>query len=140
MLKAAFVRGILDKDEFDLRIGRVLGSRTYAELAALTAGLPAGLTVARPLPVPARGSASTQAVKSWAYAATAYTVMSAAVAVATGSSPGERLAGVAVIFAPLTIMLVAALIALHAWLDRRAVRRSPPGGRACQGGLGASAG
>jgi hypothetical protein len=43
-LKAAFVQGWLTKDEFDSRVGRVLGSRTYAELAALTAGIPAGLT------------------------------------------------------------------------------------------------
>jgi DNA-binding beta-propeller fold protein YncE len=43
-LKAAFVQGRLTKDEFDSRVGRVLGSRTYAELTALTAGIPAGLT------------------------------------------------------------------------------------------------
>ena len=43
-LKAAFVQGRLTKDEFDSRVGQVLGSRTYAELAALTAGIPAGLT------------------------------------------------------------------------------------------------
>ena len=43
-LKAAFVQGRLTKDEFDSRVGRVLKSRTYAELAALTAGIPAGLT------------------------------------------------------------------------------------------------
>jgi DNA-binding beta-propeller fold protein YncE len=43
-LKAAFIQGRLTRDEFDLRVGRVLGSRTYAELDALTADLPAGLT------------------------------------------------------------------------------------------------
>ena len=43
-LRAAFVQGRLTKDEFDSRVGRVLGSRTYAELAALTADIPAGLT------------------------------------------------------------------------------------------------
>jgi hypothetical protein len=43
-LKAAFVQGRLTKDEFDSRVGRVLGSRTYAELAALTADIRAGLT------------------------------------------------------------------------------------------------
>ena len=43
-LKAAFIQGRLTRDEFDLRVGRALGSRTYAELAALTADLPAGLT------------------------------------------------------------------------------------------------
>jgi DNA-binding beta-propeller fold protein YncE len=43
-LKAAFIQGRLTKDEFDSRMGRALGSRTYAGLAALTADIPAGLT------------------------------------------------------------------------------------------------
>jgi hypothetical protein len=42
-LKAAFVQGRLTKDEFDLRVGQTLASRTYAELATLTADLPTGL-------------------------------------------------------------------------------------------------
>ena len=41
-LKAAFVRGILAKDEFDLRVNQAFTSRTYAELAAVTAGFPPG--------------------------------------------------------------------------------------------------
>ena len=41
-LKAAYVAGMLAKDEFDLRVGQTLASRTYAELTALTADLPAG--------------------------------------------------------------------------------------------------
>ena len=40
-LKAAFVRGMLAKDEFDLRVSQAFASRTYAELAAVTAALPA---------------------------------------------------------------------------------------------------
>src|SRR6516165_6405031 len=52
VLKVAFIQGRLTKDEFDSRVGRALGSRTYAELAALTADIPAGLTglVARDAP------------------------------------------------------------------------------------------
>ena len=38
-LKAAFVAGMLVKDEFDLRVGQALASRAYADLAALTADL-----------------------------------------------------------------------------------------------------
>jgi Domain of unknown function (DUF1707) len=52
-LKAAFVQGRLAKDEFDLRVGQTLAARTYADLAALTADLPAGLAAAKP-PQPAR--------------------------------------------------------------------------------------
>ena len=43
LLKAAFVQGRLDRDEFDARVGQVLASRTYAELAAVTADLPVEL-------------------------------------------------------------------------------------------------
>jgi hypothetical protein len=41
ILKAAFVDERLTKDEFDLRVGQVLASRTYADLDALTSDLPA---------------------------------------------------------------------------------------------------
>jgi hypothetical protein len=44
LLKAAFVQGRLDRDEFDARIGQALASRTHGELAAVTAGIPAELT------------------------------------------------------------------------------------------------
>ena len=54
LLKAAFVQGRLTMDEFDERVGQACASRTHAELAALTADIPAGLTVARQLSKPAR--------------------------------------------------------------------------------------
>ena len=55
-LKAAFVAGMLAKDEFDLRVGQTLASRTYAELAALTADIPAEPAAAQPLrPARAQG-------------------------------------------------------------------------------------
>ena len=42
VLKAAFVQGRLTKDELDLRAGQAFASRTFADLTALTADLPAG--------------------------------------------------------------------------------------------------
>jgi hypothetical protein len=50
-LKAAFVQGMLAKDEFDLRVGQAFAARTYAELAAVTASIPAvaGPDPAQPL-------------------------------------------------------------------------------------------
>ena len=48
VLKAAFVQGRLAKDEFDLRVGQTLAARTYGDLAAVTADLPAGLGAAKP--------------------------------------------------------------------------------------------
>jgi Domain of unknown function (DUF1707) len=53
-LKDAFVHGRLSKGELDLRVSQALGSRTYAELATLTADIPTGLTTAKP-PTPAGG-------------------------------------------------------------------------------------
>ena len=53
-LKAAFVQGRLAKDEFDLRVSKTFGSRTYAEIATLTADLPVELIRASPPPTPPR--------------------------------------------------------------------------------------
>jgi len=56
LLKAAFVQDRLDKDEFDARVGQAFVSRTYAELAAVTADIPAEPVAAGPVPAttPAR--------------------------------------------------------------------------------------
>ena len=42
-LKTAFVQGRLTKDELDARVGQTFGARTYAELATVTADIPAWL-------------------------------------------------------------------------------------------------
>ncbi len=52
-LKTAFVDGRLTKDELDARAGQALAARTYAQLAALTADIPAAQP-ARPPRQPAR--------------------------------------------------------------------------------------
>ena len=49
VLKAAFVQGRLTKDELDLRVAQVFASRTYADLEALTADIPAGAATAQRL-------------------------------------------------------------------------------------------
>jgi len=54
LLKAAFVEGRLAQDEFDTRVGQALASRTYAELAAVTADIPAELIGALPRRPPDR--------------------------------------------------------------------------------------
>jgi hypothetical protein len=58
VLKAAFAEGRLDQDEFADRVGEVHGSKSYGELAELTADLPAGplgTLTAGELPVPLPG-------------------------------------------------------------------------------------
>jgi Domain of unknown function (DUF1707) len=61
VLKTAFVQDRLTKDEFELRVGQALASRTCADLAALTADIPAGLTGAQlpGKPAQARAPANT---------------------------------------------------------------------------------
>ena len=81
LLKAAFVQGRLTKDEFDMRVGQTFASRTYAELAALTADIPAGLIGAQSLRKPARAQAphpENKVVNSCACAALAIIVLGAA--------------------------------------------------------------
>jgi hypothetical protein len=58
VLKTAFTEDRLTKDEFDLRVGQVLASRTYAELAAVTSDLQASPAAAGPA---AAGPPSTSA-------------------------------------------------------------------------------
>jgi Domain of unknown function (DUF1707) len=54
LLKTAFVHGRLAKDEFDARVEQVFASRTYAELSAVTADIPAAPIGAPPLRKPPR--------------------------------------------------------------------------------------
>ena len=58
VLKAAFVQGRLTKDEFDARIGLTFTARTCAELAAVTADIPAQLAGAGLPRKPSRPRAS----------------------------------------------------------------------------------
>src|SRR5690242_5637219 len=54
VLKAAFVRDRLARAEFEARVGQALASRTYAELAVATDGIPGRLTADQPPDMPAR--------------------------------------------------------------------------------------
>ena len=54
LLKVAFVQDRLRRDEFDARIGQALVSRTYGELAAVIADIPAEPTGALPPRPPVR--------------------------------------------------------------------------------------
>ena len=53
-LKAAFVAGRLTEDEFEARVGQAFASRTHADLAAITADIPAAPVAARPARMPDR--------------------------------------------------------------------------------------
>ena len=60
-LKDAFALGQLTRDELVARAGRALTSRTYAELAAVAADIPALLSPAQPRPQPPRKRARMKA-------------------------------------------------------------------------------
>jgi hypothetical protein len=57
-LKAAYVHGLVTKDEFDARVSQTFASRTYAELALITADIPAELAAAPPAPRPGPAKAN----------------------------------------------------------------------------------
>jgi Domain of unknown function (DUF1707) len=74
-LKDAFVQGRLTRDEFDTRMGHALASRTYADLATLTADLPAMPPVARPPRKPVRARPANTAIKNGTRVIAASTVL-----------------------------------------------------------------
>lgn len=62
-LKAAFTGGRLTRDELDVRLDRAMLARTYAEVAAATADMPARPALARP--EPARPAPATRGPAGW---------------------------------------------------------------------------
>ena len=131
-LKAAFVQDRLTKDEFDLRVGQALTSRTYADLAALTAGIPAGLTGAQLPGKPARTRARPPAnpdVKTGARAITMITATTLPMAgswaaVLSTSVDNGALGGLAFIFTFVWLGIV--ILAVAAMLESR--HQTRPGG------------
>jgi hypothetical protein len=131
VLKAAFVHGRLDKDEFDLRVGRALASRTYADLTALTADIPARLTTARP-PRLAREPASKKKKATAALACMTSALLAGVFTVPPlpdGKLP--EMSVIVAIFVLFGIVGIGWFLLLHAWLEDRAARQStqglPPG-------------
>ena len=132
VLKVAFVEERLSKDELDLRVGRALAARTYAELGAVTSDLHISPTAGR---AAAPGPASTPARTLAKAAGRAGVCMLAAfviVGVVALANAGERSVGLAL------MAMVAAVIAasgflgygvIDAWQEHRSRGQlpSPPG-------------
>ena len=132
-LKDAFVDGRLTKDELDLRAGRALASRTYADLAALTADLPAGLTPAgltpaRPARKPARARRPVNKPVKWVaggFIIPALLAITVVVAARTGSDPAvQSLLGATFLY--FWAWLVAGAQMLHTWHENRSRGQLPP--------------
>jgi hypothetical protein len=121
-LKAAFVQGMLAKDELDDRTGQAFAARTHGELAALTSDIPAGIVAARPLRTPARvpGKAAKGAI--------CVSLALALFTVASAMGPGdlaERLIVVAVFFLPVCGVFTGGLLLFHSWLEKRSRGQLP---------------
>ena len=93
-LKVTFVRGWLTKSEFDTRIGQTFASRTYAELAAVTADIPARLASAQPLCKPARALGRAEKAAAWSI----YGIIMPAILTVAGM-PGHTTVGAVVVTA-----------------------------------------
>ena len=139
-LKAAFVQGMLTKDEFDLRVGQTFASRTYADLAALTADIPAGVAAAVQPPRTSAQAGGRVPGKKAAKAATCAGLALALLAtVAAFAGPGPfaaRLIGVAVFVLLVCGLPAGGLLLLHSWLEKRSrgqLPQGPPSGTGTQG-------
>ena len=105
MLKVAFAHGRVTKDEFDARVGQAFASRTYAELAAVTADIPARQIADQSASNPARAQGR-PTVSHAAKARRCVVIALAMMTVATFAPGGPAL----LLFAPLclTALMVAA--------------------------------
>jgi len=148
VLKAAYAQGRLTKHELEVRAGQAFASRTYAELAALTADIPADSPTANPATPASRAAASDAAGPPGTPTTPARTMVKAA-----GRSGVCILAAVALAEAAFLtgnfLLIVAASFALiaasgffgygilDAWQERRS-RGQLPAGRRGQGQQGSA--
>ena len=124
-LKAAYVADRLTEGEFEARVGQAFASRTHADLAAITADVPAAPVAARPARMPDR-------MVAWG----------TGVIIAAAALGGALLiGGSALILWAITmtgVLLFTVSVLLAARQERRARQLRPPrpapGGRALEGG------
>jgi hypothetical protein len=136
VLKTAFVQGYLAKDEFDTRVSQTFTSRTYADLAAVTADLPAWLLGAQPPRRSARTKApESAAIKPGALAAIAgLTVLTAGLWVTMlvghriddDSVKGMLLLLFILTFTDIGMLALTAVVMRESRQRRRADRQLPP--------------
>jgi len=112
MLAAAFAAGLLTKAEFDLGVNRTFASRTYADLTAVTAGLQAPPSRARPRP-PARP----ENAAAWGVCGLILTAFLTIVIVPSGTTVGVVAVTAAVIYAVLCLLAgITMLASRRGWM------------------------
>jgi hypothetical protein len=127
LLKAAFVQGRLSKDELDTRVGLALASRTCADLADLTADIPAGSAVAQPAAEPAGSPARTLA-KAAGWAGICLLIPLAVVGIAALTN-AQNLLGLAALLGSVALVAAPGFLgygAVDAWQQRRPRGQLPP--------------
>jgi Domain of unknown function (DUF1707) len=132
-LKAAFVQGRLAKDEFDLRVGQVLAA--YAELDAVTAGIPAGipagLTAARQPEMIRKAHNKKLIQRGTAAGAGASVALAATIAVAARGNPVISLVVVGLVGVFVAVLVAGLLTLISGALEMAASRQPslgpPPG-------------
>jgi Domain of unknown function (DUF1707) len=128
-LKAAYVYGLVTKDEFDERVSQTFAARTYAELAMITADIPAGLPAAPPSlrpsptranhPVAANVTAADRALMAIGYVADL--AMLASVFAGSGLTAAWFLGGVSIL-----VFLLLLRIQMRSRRTKRPGGRLPP--------------
>jgi uncharacterized protein DUF1707 len=115
MLKTAFVEDRLTKGEFDLGVGRALGSRTLAELAAVVFSIPTGPAGAEPSREAVRAQARPPVgtdVKAGVRAIAAIYLIAAILWLVAGLA-GDNAAGGAAFFLAFMVTVVASFFSLY---------------------------
>jgi hypothetical protein len=121
------VHGRLTRDELDLRVGRALAARTYADLGALTADIPPAPAAARPArrPAPARRR---PLARTAAISGTCLIIAPAAFVVGAHFDPFSAWRGVMFTLAVCTLWTAIGTMgyALFIAWDQKSPRRPPP--------------
>jgi hypothetical protein len=127
VLKAAYAQGRLTKDELEARAGQAFASRTYAELAVLTADLPAASPAATGSDAP-WPRLSTPARTMAKAARRSGVCLLAAIALVEGAYLADNfLLIVAAFFALIAASGFFGYGILDAWEERRSHAQTPPG-------------
>jgi Domain of unknown function (DUF1707) len=147
-LKAAFVDGRLTKDEFDLRVGQTLASRTYADLTVVASDLHArpaafGPAAARPASSPIRTLAKA-ARRSGVCMLVAFVIVWVVAMTTNGADSSVFLAFLSAVVAVIAASGFLGYGVVDAWREHRSRAQLPPrprrNGRRLEGGRHSSTG
>ena len=116
VLGTAFAAGLLSRDDLDRGVNRTLASRTYAELAAATAGLPAQPAAAHSQRRPSTSPTRPENAAAWAVCGVIMTAFLTVVIVPSGTTKGVVAVTAGIIYTVLWLLAgIMMLAARHGW-------------------------